>query len=289
MKKYTLNGQLDGKYYCLMNIKKILPFGMNLWLFVFSCLPAILLFGLSFMSSDIKLVASFPLTLNHYIELLNPLFLKIAWRSFYISGFATFICFVLAYPFCYFLLKLKNKTIIMILIIIPFWTSSLIRTFAMVDLLKYHGMINKVLLYLHITHTPLQLIYSNLAVFLGLVYNLLPFMILPILNAMETIDMKCIEAAKDLGANKWQIFSKIFWPQSQSGVFNGCIMVFLPAMTLFYIPNILGGSKSILIGNLIQNQFLFLNNWPQGAATSSVLTLVLIIIFWFTQNKGLKR
>jgi spermidine/putrescine transport system permease protein len=155
----------------------------------------------------------------------------------------------------------------------------------MVDLLKWHGFLNKGLLSLHIINHPLSLLYTNTAVFFGLVYNLLPFMILPILNTMETIDNKCFEAARDLGASRWQIFSKIFWPQTQAGVMNGVIMVFLPAMTLFYIPNILGGAKSILIGNLIQNQFLFLNNWPQGGATSSILTLLLLIVFWFTQSK----
>lgn len=178
----------------------------------------------------------------------------------------------------------------MILIIIPFWTSSLIRTFALVDLLKMHGVINNILQSLHIIHRPLNLLYSNFAVILGLVYNLLPFMILPILNAMEGIDLKCIEAAQDLGANRWQVFSKIFWPQSQNGVINGIIIVLLPAMTLFYIPNILGGSKSILIGNLIQSQFLFLNNWPQGAATSTLLTVLLIFVFLiFRVNKAYPR
>lgn len=271
-----------------MNTKNIIPNTVKTWLFIFSFLPALMLFILSFLTSDIKSIAKLPFTLDNYVELLNPLFLKIAWRSFALAASTTFFCFILAYPFAYILLKIKHKTLIIILILIPFWTSSLIRTYAMVDLLKWHGVLNQILLKCHIISTPLHLLYSNLAVFIGLVYNLLPFMILPIYNAMETIDLKCIEAAQDLGAKKIQIFLKIFWPLSRQGVFNGFIMVFLPAMTLFYIPNILGGSKSILIGNLIQNQFLFLNNWPQGAATSSLLTLVLIILFFLSQSKSRK-
>lgn len=268
-----------------MNIKNAFPLFISLWLFLFSLVPTLLLLILSFLTPDLNLIAKLPLTLHHYLELFNPLFFKIIWRSCYLAIFTTLICFILAYPFCFFLLKIKHKALLIILILIPFWTSSLIRTFAMVDLFKAHGFLNKALLYFHWIHQPLNLLYSNFAVFLGLVYNLLPFMILPILNAMETIDMKCIEAAKDLGAHRWQIFSKIFWPQSKAGVMNGVIMVFLPSMTLFYIPNILGGAKSILLGNLIQNQFLFLNNWPQGAATSSILTLILLVVFWFTQVK----
>lgn len=272
-----------------MNIKKNIPQLITLWLFVFSCLPALLLFALSFLTNDFQFIAKLPITLEHYEKLFSSIFLKISGRSFLLGGVTTVLCLFLAYPFAYFLLQLKNKTLVILLIIIPFWTSSLIRTFAMVDILKYHGVLNKLLIYFHLSRSPLNILYTNFAVILGLVYNLLPFMILPIFNAMETIDLKCIEAARDLGASNKQIFIKIFWPQSQYGVINGCIMVFLPAMTLFYIPNILGGSKSLLLGNLIQNQFLFLNNWPQGAASSTFLTVILIILFFFTQSRGLKK
>lgn len=271
-----------------MNIKKVFPSIVTIWLFIFSFLPALILLFLSFLTNDTKSIAKLPFTLENYSQLLQPIFLKIAWRSFYIASLSTIICLILAYPFSYFLLQLKNKTLVIILILIPFWTNSVIRTFSMVDLLKTHGVVNKLLLSFHLISGPIQILYSNIAVLIGLIYNLLPFMILPIFNAMETIDLKCIEAAKDLGANSWQIFYKIFWPQTQTGVVNGCIMVFLPAMTLFYIPNILGGSKSMLIGNLIQNQFLFLNNWPQGAATSTLLSILLVAMFLLTQKKGVK-
>ncbi|HBB52602.1 MAG TPA: spermidine/putrescine ABC transporter permease [Legionellales bacterium] len=272
-----------------MNTKNVYPKIIMIWLFIFSFLPAIMLFVLSFMTPDIKSIAKLPLTFHHYLTLIEPLFLKIAWRSFYLAGFATLICLIISYPFAYFVLQIKNKAIVVILILIPFWTSSLIRTYAMVDLLKWHGTINSILLKLHLIDTPLHMLYSNSAVLLGLVYNLLPFMILPIYNGMQTIDFRCIDAAKDLGAKPIQIFLKVFWPQSQKGVISGMLMVFLPAMTLFYIPNILGGAKSILIGNLIQNEFLFLNNWPQGAASSTLLSFILIGLFIATQSKGMEK
>ena len=262
---------------------------MITWLCVFSFLPAFMLLCLSFLTSDIQNMAKWPITLANYAHLLDASFIKIALRSFALATLTTFFCFLFAYPFAYFILQMRHKTLIIILILIPFWTSSLIRTYAMVDLLKWKGMINSLLLKSHLIQTPLSLLYSNSAVLCGLVYNLLPFMILPIYNGMQTIDTHCIDAAKDLGANRLQIFTKVFWPQSQKGVINGILMVFLPAMTLFYIPNILGGAKSVLIGNLIQNEFLFLNNWPQGAATSTLLSLILVALFIFTQSKGKKN
>lgn len=272
-----------------MNIEKNFPKIMIIWLCVFSFLPALMLLCLSFLTPDIQNMAKLPVTISNYIHLLDTSFLKIGARSFYLAALTTLLCFLLAYPFAYFILQMRNKTLIIILILIPFWTSSLIRTYAMVDLLKWKGIINTLLLKCHLIQAPLNLLYSNSAVLCGLVYNLLPFMILPIYNGMQTIDILCIDAAKDLGANPLQIFSKVFWPQSKKGVINGVLMVFLPAMTLFYIPNILGGAKSILIGNLIQNEFLFLNNWPQGAATSTVLSIILVTLFMFTQGNGRKK
>ena len=272
-----------------MNTNRLFPKIIIIWLFIFSFLPMLMLLILSLLTSDVQNIAKLPLTFVHYQSLIEPVFLKIAWRSFYLAGLATLICLILSYPFAYVVLQIKNKGLVIILILIPFWTSSLIRTYAMVDLLKWHGTINTVLLKLHLISQPLQLLYTHFAVLCGLVYNLLPFMILPIYNGMQTIDFSCIDAAKDLGASPTQIFLKVFWPQSQKGVINGILMVFLPAMTLFYIPNILGGAKSILVGNLIQNEFLFLNNWPQGAATSTLLTLILLSLLFFSQTQGQKN
>ena len=152
-------------------------------------------------------------------------------------------------------------------------------------MLKIHGLINTLLLKLHLITHPIVFLYSNFAVMTGMVYNLLPFMVLPIFSNMERFDFCLIEAAQDLGANRWVIFFRVFLPNTLSGVLAGSLMVFLPAMTLFYIPDILGGARSILLGNLIQNQFLVVENWPQGAAISMTLTFALGILLCFYRPK----
>jgi spermidine/putrescine transport system permease protein len=170
-----------------------------------------------------------------------------------------------------------------LLVIIPFWTSSLIRTYSMITMLKPKGVISSILISLGIINKPLALLFTDTSVMIGLVYNLLPFMILPLLTNIERLDKKLIDAARDLGANRFTTFRRVILPLTMPGILSGCILVFLPAMTIFYIPDLLGGSKSILLGNLIQNQFLIAQNWPLGSAISVVFTLllaVLLFIYW---------
>ncbi len=153
----------------------------------------------------------------------------------------------------------------------------------MLAILKTHGMLNTLLLSLGIIEQPLQILFTNTALMIGLVYNLLPFMILPLFANLERLDFRLIEAAKDLGANFLTIFWRILLPLTIPGIMGGIVLVFLPAMTLFYIPDLLGGAKSILLGNLIQLQFLATFNWPQGAATSVMLTVLMglmLLIYW---------
>jgi spermidine/putrescine transport system permease protein len=153
----------------------------------------------------------------------------------------------------------------------------------MITMLKPKGIINSILLWLHVIDKPLQILFTDTAVIIGSVYNLLPFMVLPLLTNIERLDHQYIDAARDLGANRFTTFSKIILPLTMPGIVSGCILVFLPAMTIFYIPDLLGGAKSILLGNLIQNQFLITQNWPLGSAISVVFTLLLIallLIYW---------
>lgn len=231
----------------------------------------------SLLSKDNIHLVALPLTLDNYTFLLSPAFAKILFRSIFIALIATLGCLLIAYPFSYLMVKSKRQSILLLLIIIPFWTSSLIRTYSLIAILKYKGLLNALLLKLHLIDTPLSLLYTNFAVIIGLVYNLFPFMVLPIFTNMERFDFRLIEAAKDLGANKWSIFTRVFLPGTSPGIVSGCLLVLLPAMTLFYIPNVLGGARSVLLGNLIQNQFLVLSDWPQGAATSVLLTLLLFL------------
>jgi spermidine/putrescine transport system permease protein len=252
-----------------------------IWLFIFSLIPLSLVLAASFLSKDSTKLVSLPFTLSNYSALFTPAFAKIFFRSLVIALFTTVCCLLLAYPFSYLLVKSKRQSLLILLIIIPFWTSSLIRTYSLIAILKAKGIVNTLLLKLHLIDTPLSLLYSNFAVITGLVYNLFPFMVLPIFTNMEQFDFKLIEAAKDLGANNWDIFFRVFLPNTARGIMSGCLLILLPAMTLFYIPNVLGGARSILLGNLIQDQFLVLENWPQGAASSVSLTLLLLVFLVF--------
>jgi spermidine/putrescine transport system permease protein len=268
-----------------MKTKPFSIYFIYIWLILFGLIPIVFIFIVSCLTDNSLHLASLPFTSENYIALLSPHFLKVLWRSILLAGSATGICFLFAYPLSYILVKSKYQTFWLFLIIIPFWTSSLIRTYSLISILKIHGLLNTLLLKLHIISHPIVFLYSNFAVMCGLVYNLLPFMVLPIFSNMERFNFCLIEAAQDLGANRWTIFFRVFLPNTLPGIVAGSVMVFLPAMTLFYIPDILGGARSVLLGNLIQNQFLVVENWPQGAATSIVLTVILIVLLCFYRPK----
>ncbi|MFC3909620.1 ABC transporter permease [Legionella dresdenensis] len=251
------------------------------WLLAFGLIPLSMLLIASFLSRDSANLVALPFTLENYTSLLTPVFAKVLLRSLAIALITTSLCLLFAYPFSYLLIKSRHQSMLLLLIIIPFWTSSLVRTYSLIAILKFNGILNAILLHLHFIHQPLTLLYSNFAVIIGLVYNLFPFMVLPVFTNMERFDFRLIEAAKDLGANKWSIFFRVFLPNTAPGIVSGCMLVLLPAMTLFYIPNVLGGARSILLGNMIQNQFLVLEDWPQGSATSIILTLLLLLLLVF--------
>lgn len=251
------------------------------WLSIFALFPMLLVCVVSFLQHNDTHLVQFIWTGKNYRELFDLIYLKIFLRSLWIAGGCTILCLILGYPFAYLIARMdsKLKPVFLLLVIIPFWTSSLIRTYAMMTLLKAHGLLNQGLLSLGIIQEPLQLLYSNTAVLIGLIYNLLPFMILPLYANIEKLDISLIEAARDLGAKKITIFMRIILPLTLPGILAGTLLVFLPAMTLFYIPVLLGGAKSMLLGNLIQNQFLQTNNWPLGSAISVTLLLLMVIIY----------
>ena len=254
---------------------------ISLWLSVFALLPLLMVCYTSLLSS------AGHLTIANYAAAIEPLYLHIFFRSFYLAGIATALCLLLAFPFALALSKVSNRyrSLLLLLIFIPFWTSSLVRTYAMVAILKSKGIINSLLLALGLIHQPLQLLFTNFAVVIGLTYNLLPFMIMPIYTSLIRIDEDILNAAKELGASDSLLLRKIIIPLSMPGIISGCILVFLPAMTLFYIPNILGGAKSMMLGNLIQNQFLQAQNWPLGSALSvclGMVMLMMLLIYWCT-------
>lgn len=261
------------------------------WLSLFALLPTLLVLVISLLENDPAKLIHWKLSLQNYQALLNPIYFKVFYHSFLIAGLCSLICLVLSFPFAYFLARLnsKYKNLLLFLVIIPFWTSSLIRTYAIISLLKAKGLLNTVLLSLGIIHHPLTILYTNTAVIIGLVYSLLPFMILPLYANVEKLNTQLIDAARDLGANSLTILNRIILPLTLPGIIGGIILVFLPAMSMFYIPDILGGAKSLLVGNLIQNEFLAAHNWPLGSAVSMVLTLamgVLLLLYRHVNKIG---
>lgn len=263
------------------------------WLFLFALLPFCLITAASFLSHTDSQLITTPATLGNYQALNNYIYIRIFEKSFLIAGLATFLCLLFGYPFAYLIARTQSrfKNILLLLVIIPFWTSSLIRSYALIAVIKAKGILNTALIALGLIDHPLQILFTNYAVIVGLVYNLLPFMILPIMTNVERLDTRLIDAAHDLGASRFTTFRKIIIPLTMPGIIAGSILVFLPAMTVFYIPDILGGAKSILLGNLIQNQFLIAQNWPMGSMFSTVLTLMLatLIIVYLIAARGSKK
>lgn len=269
---------------------KFLSLSINwAWLMLFALLPFGLVTIASFLTHDEKHLLQFPTTFFNYAQLNNSVYFRILQESLYLAGTCTLICLLLGYPFAYAIARMSGrlKNILILMIIIPFWTSSLIRTYSMIAMLKLKGIINTLLISIGIIDKPLQLLFSDTAVIIGTVYNLLPFMILPLITNIERLDNRLVDAARDLGANRFTTFRKIILPLTMPGILSGCILVFFPAMTIFYIPDLLGGAKTIMLGSLIQNQFLISQNWPLGSAISIVFTLifiVLLIIYWHSRH-----
>ncbi len=253
---------------------------LYIWLGLLVFVPLALMLGTSFLSHNNDTLIVWKFTFQNYLNLSHYLYFRILLQSLELSISATLICLILGFPAAYIIANLPKqaKTFALLFIILPFWTSSLIRTYAILAILKTKGIINAALLALGIIHQPLQLLYTNTAVLIGSVYNLLPFMILPLYSNIDKLDRRLLEAARDLGAKRIRLFTRIILPLTRPGIFAGCLLVFLPTMTLFYIPVLLGGAKSMLAGNLIQNQFLSMRDWPGGAATSIVLTVLMLLL-----------
>jgi spermidine/putrescine transport system permease protein len=270
--------------------KKLSIFIPTVWLSLFVLIPISIAFIFSFLHQSTEHLASLPFTFSNYLHLIDENYLNITLRSILMSAGCTSLCLLIGYPFAFIIARSTSsrKSLYLLFVIIPCWTSSLIRTYAIMTLLKSKGIVNYILIWLHITERPLSLIYNNNAVLLGLVYTLLPFMILPLYVNIEKLDKNLMEAACDLGASKTTTFLRIILPLTLPGIVSGSLLVFLPSMTLFYIPNILGGAKAMLLGNLIESQFQVANNWPQGSAISMVLvfmTIATLLIYRFINAK----
>ncbi|ENM5787076.1 spermidine/putrescine ABC transporter permease PotB [Vibrio metoecus] len=258
------------------------------WLVLFVLFPNLMIIGTSFLTRDEANLIKFVFTFENYTRLLDPLYGKVMLHSFYMAIVATLICLVIGYPFAYIVAKMPEKwrPFMLFLIIVPFWTNSLIRTYGLKIVLGTQGILNQALMSLGLIDAPLRIMFTETAVMIGLVYILLPFMILPLYSAIEKLDGTYIEAARDLGANKIQTLVRVILPLTMPGIIGGCLLVLLPALGMFYIADLLGGAKNLLIGNVIKSQVLNARDWPFGAATSIALTLAMAIMLYAYYRAG---
>lgn len=258
------------------------------WLVLFVLIPNLMIIGTSFLTRDEANLIKFVFTFENYTRLLDPLYGKVMLHSFYMAIVATLICLVIGYPFAYIVAKMPEKwrPFMLFLVIVPFWTNSLIRTYGLKIVLGTQGILNQALMSLGLIDAPLRIMFTETAVMIGLVYILLPFMILPLYSAIEKLDGTYIEAARDLGANKFQTLVRVILPLTMPGIIGGCLLVLLPALGMFYIADLLGGAKNLLIGNVIKSQVLNARDWPFGAATSIALTLAMAIMLYAYYRAG---
>jgi spermidine/putrescine transport system permease protein len=253
------------------------------WLFVFFLVPILIMFVYSVMPRGIYGGVERGFTLEHYARFFDPLYLEVLQRTFLWSVACTAICLVLGYPVAYVIVRSERwRNLLLFLVVLPFWTSFLVRTFAMIFLMRDTGLINNWLLKLGVISEPLTILYTPFAVMAGLVYGFLPFMILPIYASLEKLDLSLLEAAEVLGARPQARFRRVTLPLSMPGVVAGCLLVFIPALGSFLTADLLGGAKQMMIGNLVQNQFSSARNWPFGSAASFiVMALVLAAVMLY--------
>nr|VVV04055.1 Spermidine/putrescine transport system permease protein PotB [Aliivibrio wodanis] len=270
------------------NLQNIIITIIVTWLLLFVFIPNVMIIGTSFLTRDEANLIEMTFTMDNYLRLFDPLYAKVLWHSFYMAIVATLICLVVGYPFAYIVAKMPERwrPFMLFLIIIPFWTNSLIRTYGLKIVLGTQGILNKSLIAMDIIDKPIRIMYTESAVMIGLVYILLPFMILPLYSAIEKLDGTYLEAARDLGANKLQTLWKIVLPLTMPGIIGGCLLVLLPALGMFYISDLLGGAKNLLIGNVIKSQVLNARDWPFGAATSIALTLAMALMLYAYYRAG---
>lgn len=261
---------------------------VTLYAIILVLIPILYILFLSFCKSDSYGGVIYDFSLNNYFMIFNATYIKVFIKSFAIGIITTLLCILVSYPFALVLIKKSKQTqnIITKLVMLPFLANSLIRTYGWIVLLRKNGIVNNFLISLNLIDGPLNLMYNYIGIIIGMTYTLLPFMILPVYSSVSKMDKSLVEAGRDLGLTEWQVFRKIIFPQTISGVFNGSLMVFIPAIGYFFITDILGGGKVMIIGNLIKNQFLTARNWPFGASLSIFLIIITFFLVFIYKKSG---
>ena len=249
-----------------------------LWSAIFIVIPLLLIVFFSFTS---KVDGRFVFSFENFQRLFEPIYFTVFIRSIWLAVLSTVLCLILGYPIAYMISKLpiKRRNMLILLFILPMWMNFLLRTYAWMAILGRDGLINTLLGYIGIG--PIKMLYTDGAILLGMVCNFLPFMVIPIYTVLIKIDKNLVNAAYDLGANKAQAFRKVILPLSIPGIISGITMVFMPAVSNFVIPNLLGGGKYMLVGNLIEQQFTTIGNWNFGSALSIFMMILILISMAF--------
>jgi spermidine/putrescine transport system permease protein len=258
----------------------VLLFPATSWLVIFFISPLFIVLIYSFLERGTYGGVEWIFTLENISRVFDPLYLRTFLRSIYIASLTTMFCLLLGYPLAYFIATRPGRLryTLLLALMIPFWTNFLIRTYAWLTLLRTNtGLINGLLISLGIIREPLPLFGNDFSIVLGLVYGWLPDMVLPIFAALDRLDTSLLEAASDLYAPGRKVFSRVIWPLSLPGVVAGSMLVFIPSLGAFVTPAILGGGKSLMIGNIISNQFLAAHDWPFGSALSMLMMILMLL------------
>lgn len=261
------------------------------WMGLFFLVPLGLVFAISFASRGTYGGIVWEFTPTNYLDLLHPLYGKILAQSMWYATVTTAICFVLGFPLAYVIARspARWQPVFLLLVMLPFWTNFLVRTYAWMILLRHDGLINRVVMTLGVVEAPLELLYTPTAVVIGLVYGYLPFMVLPLYVAVERLDPLLVEAAWDLYASRWAVFTRVVLPLTKPGIVGGCILVFIPSIGSFITPDLLGGARSMMIGNLIQHEYLVVRDWPLGSAVSFVLmgvVMAAVVLYYRSASRA---
>ncbi len=261
------------------------------WLITLSVLPFLIILAMSFAVRSDGGVITWTFTLANYERAFHLVYFRVLIKTVVLSLGATLTCLLIGFPVAYYLAQATpaKRQMGLMLLFIPFWTNFILRIYGIVSIFGNHGLLNQALLHLGLRDAPLDILYTRVGVYLGLVYNYLPFLVVPIFSALEKFDLSLRETAMDLGANRWQTFTRVLLPNVREGIAVGSLFVFIPMMGEYVIPDLLGGAKEVFLGRVMVEQFFTMQDWPFGSALASILSLGLVIAVWvrmrFDQGK----
>jgi spermidine/putrescine transport system permease protein len=256
---------------------------------VFLFIPLMVVGVISFATRGTYGGVIWQFSLENYRDVWHVVYARIFGQSLVLASLTTIICLVLGFPLAYYIVRLSPRwqAVWLMLIMIPFWTNFLVRTYAWIFILRTEGLLNTLLLGLGVITTPLDLLYTDKAVLIGLVYGYLPFMVLPLYATLERLDPAFVEAARDLYANQWSVFRRVIVPLTKPGIIAGCLLVFIPSLGAFLTPDLLGGARNMMVGNLIQHEYLVARDWPLGSAISLILLIIVmaaVVAYFFVES-----